>query len=211
MRGHAEQLIVLAVEGLLCSAHDDCTERAERAIDALAATRGGPWARAVDTTVFALHLDMLRDKCWPEGWQPADVARCAVRQLGMPGRRVMADLMAAQLRAYAPTSIDDRWYDQLAELDAKVWWPTDADYVSSLMDARHLGRGEAVGLLVRLVGEPLRSVFKADAMRALLSGHGFEVHRDEALQAIGAGLSPAVARATRMFKHLRIVTADRAR
>ncbi len=67
-----------------------------------------------------------------------------------------------------------------------------------------------VGLAVARLGEPLRSSFTADAMRALLATYGFAVVRDEATPAIGAALSPEVARATRGIKHVRIATADRA-
>ena len=63
--------------------------------------------------------------------------------------------------------------------------------------------------LVRRVGEPLRSAFTADAMRTLLSAHGFEVVRDEDLATIGARLSDDVARSTRVMKHMRIATAVR--
>lgn len=71
-----------------------------------------------------------------------------------------------------------------------------------------------VGLAVRRLGEPLRSAFTADEMRALLARYHFSVVRDEGLSAIGARLassarSTPVARATRPIKHLRIATADR--
>lgn len=66
-----------------------------------------------------------------------------------------------------------------------------------------------VGLAVRRLGEPLRSSFTADAMRALLARYHFNVVRDEALPAIGAALSDDVGRATWLMKHLRIATADR--
>jgi methyltransferase (TIGR00027 family) len=66
-----------------------------------------------------------------------------------------------------------------------------------------------VGVIVRRLGEPLRSTFTADAMRALLAKHGFGVVRDEDLPSVAATLSPDVATATRVVKHLRIATADR--
>jgi methyltransferase (TIGR00027 family) len=68
-----------------------------------------------------------------------------------------------------------------------------------------------VGFLVRRLGEPLRSVLTADAMRALLARHRFTVVRDEDLPTIAAALSPELGRATQILKHLRIVTADRLR
>jgi methyltransferase (TIGR00027 family) len=66
-----------------------------------------------------------------------------------------------------------------------------------------------VGLIVRRIGEPLRSSFEPDAMRALLERHGFTVASDESLPAIGARLGPEIARATEVLKHMHIVTADR--
>ncbi len=66
-----------------------------------------------------------------------------------------------------------------------------------------------VGLLLRRIGEPLRSAFTAEAMRGLLAKHKFEVVQDEDVPTIGAGLSAEIARATRVVKHLRIATAVR--
>lgn len=66
-----------------------------------------------------------------------------------------------------------------------------------------------VGAVVRRVGEPLRSAFTADQMRALLAAHGFDVLRDEDLPTIAAGISRSLARRTRGAGHLRIATADR--
>jgi methyltransferase (TIGR00027 family) len=66
-----------------------------------------------------------------------------------------------------------------------------------------------VGVFTRRLGEPLRSAFTADEMRALLARHRFEVVRDDALPALGAALSADIGEATKVVKHLRIVTADR--
>jgi methyltransferase (TIGR00027 family) len=66
-----------------------------------------------------------------------------------------------------------------------------------------------LGFLLRFVGEPLRSTFKPEAMRALLAKHGFAVSLDQDLPAIGAALTPDVAQATRVLGHLRIATAVR--
>jgi len=63
--------------------------------------------------------------------------------------------------------------------------------------------------IVRRLGEPLRSVFSAEQMRALLSRHGFAAARDRDIRTIGASMSPAVRTATRAIVHMRIVTADR--
>lgn len=64
--------------------------------------------------------------------------------------------------------------------------------------------------VMRRIGEPLRSSFTAEAMKALLATHGFAVVRDQALPEIDAGLAPEVTRRTRAMQHIRIATADRA-
>jgi methyltransferase (TIGR00027 family) len=64
-----------------------------------------------------------------------------------------------------------------------------------------------VGLLLRPIGEPLRSAFKPDAMRALLAKHRFDVVSDQDIHTIGAALSSDMERATRVIKHHRIATA----
>ena len=65
-----------------------------------------------------------------------------------------------------------------------------------------------VGLLVRRMGEPLRSSFSADEMRALLSKYGFSVVWDEDITTLGARLSSEIVLAARMLRHERMVTAD---
>ena len=65
------------------------------------------------------------------------------------------------------------------------------------------------GPYVRRLGEPLRSVFRADAMRALLTNYAFHIVRDDALPSIAAELSTDLGQATRGLKHLRIAIADR--
>jgi methyltransferase (TIGR00027 family) len=67
-----------------------------------------------------------------------------------------------------------------------------------------------VGFIVRRVGEPFRSAFTPDQMRALLDRYGFTVTRDETLPAIAGRLSAELAQATRPMKHMHIATADRA-
>ncbi|MEW9532176.1 DUF2786 domain-containing protein [Microbispora sp. NPDC049125] len=59
---------------------------------------------------------------WREGWQPADVIRLAGRRFGAGHVRLATDAIAAEMRAYAPATVDDRWQDQLASLNAVVWW-----------------------------------------------------------------------------------------
>jgi methyltransferase (TIGR00027 family) len=66
-----------------------------------------------------------------------------------------------------------------------------------------------VRFLVARLGEPLRSTFTAEAMRALLDKHGFTVLDDKDLKTIGAAMPADVAKTTRRLTHLRIVSARR--
>jgi hypothetical protein len=66
-----------------------------------------------------------------------------------------------------------------------------------------------IGPVVRRLGEPLRSSFTPDAMRELLAGYGFRVVWDADIPTIGGAMSAEIVQATRRWRHLRIVTADR--
>jgi methyltransferase (TIGR00027 family) len=66
-----------------------------------------------------------------------------------------------------------------------------------------------IALIVRIMGEPIRTVLTPKQMRRLLDRHAFKVRTDEDIAMLGARLSSDVARATRLMTHLRIVVADR--
>lgn len=67
-----------------------------------------------------------------------------------------------------------------------------------------------IGVIVRFMGEPIRTVLTPKQMSGLLGRHAFQVSTDDDIPGLGARLSSGVARATRAMKHLRIVVADRA-
>jgi hypothetical protein len=147
----AEALILSALDHLGCAEHDQCRRDAQEEIAALASEHEAAWTGAVDTALFRLHMDMLGDKCWQEGWQPADLARVAARELGAEARRASIDLMAAQLRSYAAATIDAVWHDQLADLKAGVWWSEETSYIGQFAAARRLDRTAAVATFARLL------------------------------------------------------------
>jgi O-methyltransferase involved in polyketide biosynthesis len=66
-----------------------------------------------------------------------------------------------------------------------------------------------VGLLVRRLGEPLRSVFTPAQMRELLARHGFTVLRDDALPDLARAVAPKIADALRFMHHTRIAVVQR--
>jgi methyltransferase (TIGR00027 family) len=65
-----------------------------------------------------------------------------------------------------------------------------------------------VGLVVRYLGEPLRSTFREDGARALLAKHGFRVIRDESLPDSAARFAPSLAKVAKRAHHVRTVTAE---
>ena len=66
-----------------------------------------------------------------------------------------------------------------------------------------------LAVIVRRLGEPIRTVFTPHQMRELLACYGFCTRWDRDLPAIGRELSSEIGHATRLMRHLRIVAADR--
>ena len=159
-------MIVTVLRHIGCGEHDECRAASEQIMGVLAGERDEAWVRAVDLALLRLHLDVLANKCWPDGWQPADLVRVATRELGAGARAAMIDLVAAQLRTYAPATIDEVWHAQVADLDARVWWSEDAGYVGELATARKLERPQVLDLLVRLL-ELLAGLPRLEVLTAL--------------------------------------------
>jgi hypothetical protein len=147
----ADQLIVTVLPYIGCARHPECRTASEQIMGQLAQEQDEAWSRAVDRALFRLHLEVLAQKCWPDGWQPADLARVATRELGPVARAAVTDLMAGELRSYAPATIDEVWHDQIADLGARLWWSEDAAYVRELAEAKKLDRPQVLDLLVRLL------------------------------------------------------------
>ncbi|MEV4290815.1 DUF2786 domain-containing protein [Nonomuraea bangladeshensis] len=93
---------------------------------------------------------------WRNGWQPADVVRVADRRLTDWHGRAAADLIAWEMRAYPPATVDERWRDQLARLEAAVWWK--GGYLAARQARDRAGRLVTVSgvleLLALLTGLP---------------------------------------------------------
>ncbi|GAA2863707.1 DUF2786 domain-containing protein [Nonomuraea rubra] len=87
---------------------------------------------------------------WRNGWQPADVVRIAARRLTDWHGRVAADLIAWEMRAYAPATVDERWRDQLAGLEAVVWWK--GGYLAARQARDGAGRLVTVSGVLELLG-----------------------------------------------------------
>ncbi len=64
-----------------------------------------------------------------------------------------------------------------------------------------------VGLVLRRIGEPIRSTYRRDTMATLLSHHGFDVLRDESVPEAAPRLASSAAEGARRIRHLRLVSA----
>jgi methyltransferase (TIGR00027 family) len=66
-----------------------------------------------------------------------------------------------------------------------------------------------LAVMVRRLGEPIRTVLTQGQMRKLLDRYGFSKRWDRDIPTIGSELSEEIGRATRLMRHLRIVAAER--
>ena len=66
-----------------------------------------------------------------------------------------------------------------------------------------------LAIIVRRLGEPIRTVLTPQQMRNLLARYGFSTRWDRDLPAIGSELSTEMGHALRLMRHLRIVSAER--
>ncbi|MEO3776697.1 DUF2786 domain-containing protein [Micromonospora sp. B11E3] len=122
----ADELIADA----LAAARGTDVRAAERQLDRLVVGAGVPGGPAAVDAALVARLVRGVARLWPRGWQPADLARIATRRLGPPGGRLVVDLAAAQRRSQ-PGPVPGWWDDQLAGLDATVWWDDDAGYLTA--------------------------------------------------------------------------------
>jgi hypothetical protein len=152
LRLDVAELVGEALAHTVCADTSACRAERDRALATLAAeSEDAAWSRTVDAALFEWNLVALEELCWPRGWQPGDLAHVTKRELGGEARRCLIDLMAAELRRYAPTAVEDSWHDQLDELGASVWWSTDVEYVRELATARGMTRTGVVRTLLRLL------------------------------------------------------------
>src|ERR1044072_7849721 len=94
---------------------------------------------------------------WRNGWQAAGgggvgggrVTRWGGGGTGWPGRAAR-DLIAGEMRAYEPATVDERWRDQLAGLEAAVWWK--GRYLAARQARDGAGRLVTVSGVLELLG-----------------------------------------------------------
>lgn len=123
-----EELVAEAIGEALY--HTCCDNRAgaDEIIRVLANEQAPGWAGTV-SRALAGALRSGVTAAWRHGWQPAELARHTARELGAAHERVIADMMAAEMRGYAAATVDDRWAAQLRSLGASAAWASDGEYL----------------------------------------------------------------------------------
>ncbi|MEV4556581.1 DUF2786 domain-containing protein [Kitasatospora sp. NPDC049285] len=79
-------------------------------------------------------------RCWTAGWRPADLVRVARRELDPAHLALAVDLIAAEGRRHPAAALDRRWQDQLRELEAEPWWPSDDEFLQRFAERHRLDR-----------------------------------------------------------------------
>ncbi|MEV4001511.1 DUF2786 domain-containing protein [Actinomadura sp. NPDC049753] len=122
-----------------------------RLVGELADRPGTPdWTAAADRCL----TDRLRHgitSAWQRGWQPADLVRYTIRRHTTRHARLATDAIAHEARAYFPGAVDDRWHEQLAAIQADVWWPDDGSHPSHWCRREGAERATYVACAIELI------------------------------------------------------------
>jgi len=129
-------------------------EETVRRCTARLAEGSGTWRKAVDRLLL-MGLSNAAARAWRSGWQPAEVVRHFGRELGKREAAMAADAIAAEMRGYAPATVDGRWMAQLEAIDALVWWERDDRYAAAWCERERAGREALIHCAVA-VGACLR-------------------------------------------------------
>ncbi|WP_243715719.1 DUF2786 domain-containing protein [Micromonospora sp. KC207] len=162
----------------LAAARGTDVRAAERQLDRLVVGAGLPDGPAAVDAALTARLVRSVGRLWPRGWQPVDLARIATRRLGPSAGRLVADLAAAQRRVQ-PDPVPGWWDDQLASLDAAVWWDDDRRHLTAWAARERTDRiaalRDAVDVLALVEGLPPIAVLRpppGTTAPATAVGHG---------------------------------------
>jgi hypothetical protein len=130
-------------------------EHAEREIAAAASWLASSERRrpALSRAVLSV-TDRLFGALWRTGWQPADVVRTVRKELKARHGRLAVDMIASEVRRYAAAGLNHRWAAQLNELEARVWWGSDDQWLADAAareKADHLDIASCLLELLRLL------------------------------------------------------------
>ncbi|WP_169744450.1 DUF2786 domain-containing protein [Spirillospora albida] len=144
-----------AVEGLAAAALHALSRGDASAFDHLVTELAGDpgvpgWTRAADRCL-SLRLRAAVQDAWERGWQPGDVARFTGRRHTARHVRLARDAIAAQMRRYPSSTVDDRWREQLAHLKAEVWWGDDHEHPAAWCAREGAGRTALIACSIEVL------------------------------------------------------------
>lgn len=130
LAARADGLVLAAAERVLLADHAGL----EDLVAQLVAEAPDGEARQVVQQAVVGHLRRGIRAAWELGWQPVDVHTWMGRQ-AVAGLPDLADsVMVDDLATYARSTVDPHWFDQLAALDARRWWPADRTWAEAHVD-----------------------------------------------------------------------------
>ena len=107
-------------------------------------------AAEVDPALTAALFEATA-RLWRGGWQPAELHRLVTRRGTGVQPLLITDAVAAHLRGFRVKTVDQRWRDQAAELDARPWWGDDAGYLRQVATHRRVDRVTLIDAVLTLV------------------------------------------------------------
>jgi len=115
-----------------------------RSIESLTARPSAP------AIVFAvLQAEVLA--VWRRGWQPAELHQSVKRELTAKHAALAGYAMAAQMRAYAAATVDERWTAQLGDIQATVTWQPGEEVLEILSGAAGHFSAEVAGRAIEVL------------------------------------------------------------
>ena len=160
-----------------CVLRDDVAGLEERVALLVAEAPGAEELRVVQGAVVALLRRRIRT-AWELGWQPVDVHTWITRRAGAVTCSLAASVMADELGTYARPTVDPDWYDQLAAIDARIWWPGAQTWAEAHVDPAGSPWPVVLEAAVVLVAE-LSGLWRLERF-APLPGHGSPTRRSPA-------------------------------
>ncbi len=146
--GDVGALLDTAVRGVVTAPEEGLDLALDTGASLLAAS-AGQWPD-VSRAVLG-YADTAVGRCWSAGWRPADLARVVRRELKPVHLALAVDLIAAEGRRYPAAAVDRRWQEQLRELEAEVWWPSDEAYLGGFAQRHRLDRFALATALLELL------------------------------------------------------------
>src|SRR5690348_11343060 len=83
---------------------------------------------AAPAAVDPVLISMIHDACaarFRAGWQPVELHRVVARRSTISQAQLVRDAVAAHLRRFRRSDVDQRWLAQADALEAHLWWTDD--------------------------------------------------------------------------------------